>query len=84
MGPLVKGFKVNGRSVQKALKAAGFFPGKIDGEMGRQTREALKAFQKSKGLHADGLMGLRTMKALLPYLTPPDEASGSPKSSQAR
>jgi peptidoglycan hydrolase-like protein with peptidoglycan-binding domain len=60
--------EVNGRALQAALKKAGFLSGKIDGQIGPKTREALKAFQGAQGLAADGRMGLRTMKGLLPYL----------------
>ena len=63
--PLVHKFEINTQAVQKALIKAGFRPGKADGHGGPQTREALRQFQKAKGLKADGIMGLQTLKALL-------------------
>ncbi|RZU02525.1 peptidoglycan-binding protein [Rivibacter subsaxonicus] len=52
------------RKLQKALKDAGFDPGLVDGEFGAGTEAALKAFQQSAGLLADGVAGPRTLKAL--------------------
>ncbi|MBF0386971.1 MAG: peptidoglycan-binding protein [Candidatus Omnitrophica bacterium] len=65
--PLFKKGELDGRAVQKALVKAGFGVGKIDGQLGRRTREALKGFQASQGLAADGQIGLKTIKALLKY-----------------
>ena len=39
---------------QRALAAAGFDPGTADGVLGRRTRAATRAWQKSRGLIADG------------------------------
>lgn len=36
------------KEIQTALKKAGFYAGKIDGRVGPQTRQAIRAFQKSK------------------------------------
>lgn len=69
-GPLVKDGVLDSRAVQKALVKAGYDPGKIDGQMGPQTRSALRKFQKAHDLGVDGLVGLKTIRALLPYLTP--------------
>jgi membrane-bound lytic murein transglycosylase B len=41
-------------SFQRALAAAGFDPGTADGVLGRRTRAATRAWQKSRGLIADG------------------------------
>lgn len=51
------------RDVQRALKTAGYNPGPVDGVYGTQTREAVTAFQKQKGLATGGLT-LSTLKAL--------------------
>ena len=64
---LFKQNALDGRGVQKALTKAGFPVGRIDGQLGRHTREAIKGFQASQGLVADGQIGLRTIKALLKY-----------------
>lgn len=50
-------------SLQKALTAAGFSCA-IDGSFGPLTEEQVKAFQTSKGLTADGIVGMDTWKAL--------------------
>jgi len=71
--PLVHKQEINVKALQSALKKAGFFFGKADGRMGPQTREAVKAFQKAHDLHADSLIGLKTIKALLPYALPPQK-----------
>ena len=41
--------------IQRALLAKGFNPGKIDGTIGRDTAEAIKAFQQANGLATGGL-----------------------------
>jgi N-acetylmuramoyl-L-alanine amidase len=56
-GPLVK-------KVQRALLAAGFNPGKQDGVYGPQTARAVRDFQSTRDLVADGEVGLATLKAL--------------------
>ncbi len=55
--------RVNIKSVQKALKDAGFNPGPIDGIMGWRTKSALNKFQKSKGL-STGALTKETLGAL--------------------
>ena len=39
---------------------------KIDGQFGDGTREAVIAFQKARGLNADGIVGEMTREALWP------------------
>jgi len=51
--------------IQKALSEQGFDPGEIDGEWGRRTIAAVKAFQKARGLEVDGIAGPKTLAALL-------------------
>jgi membrane-bound lytic murein transglycosylase B len=41
-------------ALQSRLQARGFDPGGIDGIVGAQTRTAIRAFQKTRGLPADG------------------------------
>lgn len=51
-------------NIQRALKAKGFDPGILDGIFGSKTTAATKAFQKSRGLKQDGLVGRATVPAL--------------------
>ena len=60
--------KPSTKDIQTALKNAGFNPGAIDGKMGNQTREAIKAFQKANGLVADGKVGPKTWSILSNYI----------------
>lgn len=50
--------------IQRRLAALGFSPGPMDGVRGRLTIAAVKAFQRSTGLEADGLAGPRTLALL--------------------
>ena len=52
------------RNLQKRLTALGFDTGGIDGEFGKQTDTAVRAFQKAKGLDVDGVAGAGTIAAL--------------------
>ncbi|MFH1413497.1 MAG: peptidoglycan-binding domain-containing protein [Candidatus Omnitrophota bacterium] len=58
----------NSKQIQTALKNAGYNPGKIDGKIGKNTREAIKAFQRDKGLKVDGKVGKQTWGELAAYL----------------
>lgn len=58
----------NVKQIQIALRNAGYNPGSIDGKMGRQTREAIKAFQRANNLTADGKVGKLTWVLLKEYL----------------
>jgi Putative peptidoglycan binding domain/CHAP domain len=49
---------------QRLLTTKGFSPGAADGSFGPKTRSAVVAFQRSKGLTADGVIGPNTWKAL--------------------
>src|SRR3954470_2602882 len=55
--------------IQKRLKELGFDPGPLDGDMGEKTRAAIIAFQKHRGLKADGVVGPKTLAALAPELS---------------
>jgi peptidoglycan hydrolase-like protein with peptidoglycan-binding domain len=58
----------NAKQIQIALENAGFNPGSIDGNMGKQTRDAIRAFQEANNLSADGKVGKQTWKLLREYL----------------
>ncbi|MBX9884425.1 MAG: TIGR02594 family protein [Novosphingobium sp.] len=61
------------REIQTALVKAGYRPGPIDGEWGRQTAAAVRAFQKDKGLEIDGIAGPKTLAALAALSAPAGE-----------
>ena len=50
--------------VQERLSALGFLSGKYNGYYGQKTANAVRAFQKSRGLTADGVCGKDTWAAL--------------------
>lgn len=53
------------KTVQRILNGSGYTSGTVDGKYGKNTENAVKAFQKAKGLTADGICGLNTWNALL-------------------
>jgi len=60
--------KVSAEKIQRALKSAGVYTGKVDGKIGPGTKEAIIEFQKSHGLKADGVLGRKTWEELKTYL----------------
>src|SRR5688572_26351372 len=50
--------------LQKVLATHGFDPGSKDGLFGPKTERAVLAFQRAKGLEADGVVGPKTWNAL--------------------
>jgi hypothetical protein len=68
--PQPKPRQLDTRQIQQTLKKAGFDPGVIDGDMGPQTKAAVRAFQKANGLEIDGVVGPKTMAALVAAATP--------------
>lgn len=58
----------NTKQIQAALQNAGYNPGSVDGKMGKQTVEAIKAFQSANNLKADGKVGKQTWALLKDYL----------------
>jgi peptidoglycan hydrolase-like protein with peptidoglycan-binding domain len=56
---------VQAMALQRALRQTGFRPGPVDGLVGPVTRDAVRAFQRSVDLPADGVAGRRTWAALL-------------------
>ncbi len=54
--------------IQTALKNAGFYKGAIDGQIGTQTKEAVKKFQQANDINPDGVVGSRTWVLMSKYL----------------
>lgn len=52
------------RALQEALLKNGFDPKGIDGQLGPNTRKALRAFEKANGFEADGIVDAAVLKAL--------------------
>lgn len=52
------------KHVQKLLKARGFNPGPLDAVFGRLTGQAVRSFQRNKGLTVDGHVDRRTLRKL--------------------
>gem|GEM_PF-926630 len=52
------------QQAQARLKAAGFDPGPPDGTLGPKTRDALRRYQRTKGLQATGELDAQTLDAL--------------------
>lgn len=62
------------RELQTLLRNAGFDPGPIDGIFGSRTQSAVIAFQRSRGLTPDGVVGTATWTALgVNCTTPPHQ-----------
>ena len=56
-----------GRRVEKlqnALKKAGVYKGNLDGVYGDLTYEAVRKYQRQKGLYVDGMAGTKTLNSL--------------------
>jgi murein L,D-transpeptidase YcbB/YkuD len=60
--------KLSKKDIQRCLKNANFYDGSIDGVLGKKTKRAIKEFQKSVGLKADGVVGKETAEKLAVYL----------------
>ena len=64
--------------LQEFLKKNNYYQGGIDNDFGDQTKAAVEAYQRSKGLTADGMVGTNTMDAIKA-----DMAGGSPAAAPA-
>jgi putative chitinase len=64
-------YKKQIKALQAVLHKRGFNPGAIDGVFGLGTQAAVMAFQRSEGLLADGIAGVRTLAALRGAVAPP-------------
>jgi peptidoglycan hydrolase-like protein with peptidoglycan-binding domain len=61
------------KQLQTKLNDAGFSPGAIDGIYGQQTRKAVIAFQRSRGLFVDGVAGQQTLSTLKVIASEPSQ-----------
>lgn len=61
------------KTIQTALKQAGYYTGNIDGKGGPLTQKAIEDFQRAKGLKADGKVGPITWGELAKYSLPENE-----------
>ena len=50
--------------LQRRLAELGFYTGKVDGDYGSGTRQAVTVFQRQHGLDADGIAGEKTLRLL--------------------
>lgn len=50
--------------LQQRLVANGYYVGEIDGDFGRKTESAVKAYQDEHGLTIDGIVGTKTWESL--------------------
>lgn len=73
--------------IQRRLTSLGYDPGPVDGETGPKTRDAIKQFQRARGLAADGVAGPKTLAALFPEPSSPsaplDAVTSQPKTGRA-
>ena len=53
------------KAIQFLLRARGFYKAQPDGIFGPQTAASVKAFQRSKGLKVDGIVGAATFPKLV-------------------
>ena len=70
LGPVYRtpsGFELPAKSVQEALKNAGYYSGPVDGKIGSGTKSAVEAFQRDHSLTADGVVGRQTWDKLKVY-----------------
>jgi peptidoglycan hydrolase-like protein with peptidoglycan-binding domain len=52
------------KRLQRALKRLGYKVGAVDGDYGTSTEDAVKRFQQTSKLTADGVLGPKTLQAL--------------------
>lgn len=52
-------------SIQMKLNALGYNAGNVDGDFGEMTAEAVRAFQRDRGLEVDGVIGTQTYRVMM-------------------
>lgn len=72
-------------ALQQTLADAGLYKGRIDGDYGRRTQDAVRAYQMRYGLDADGIAGPQTQRSLAataapqaPNMYPPPQTEPPP------
>ena len=55
---------VDRMTAQRALASLGYDPGAADGLIGLKTRDALRAWQRARGLTADGYLSTEVVRRL--------------------
>jgi membrane-bound lytic murein transglycosylase B len=50
--------------IQERLKKLGYYPGEVDGNLGKESRKAIRGFQVSMGLVEDGIPSLELLEEL--------------------
>ncbi|MBJ8154497.1 peptidoglycan-binding domain-containing protein, partial [Bacillus cereus] len=48
------------QELQEFLRNIGYYSGRIDGQFGRVTEQAVRNYQRDRGLVADGIVGSKT------------------------
>ncbi len=69
-------------TAQMLLTGLGYDPGKFDGLMGRNTRKAVRRFQRSNAIRPDGSVGPRLIALLRKQTAARDAATGKAKAAE--
>ena len=70
------------RVIQEKLKRWGYYDGEVDGIFGSATAKAVRYFQRTNGLTADGIVGKKTLAALGIFTTTDTTASSTGAAAQ--
>ena len=70
------------RSLQQALISLGYMGGKADGVFGTKTRNAVRSFQRSVKLNADGIAGKKTLMAIESALSGSSSPADTPAATE--
>jgi len=73
MPKLLASYKPTNKQIQVALQNAGYYQGKIDGDIGPMSQQAIREFQAENNLAVDGKVGPKTWALLEKYLETPDQ-----------
>lgn len=63
--------------IQQRLNALGYNVGAADGDFGSETKEAVRSFQRDRGLDPDGVVGAQTYRLLMGRDIPVSRAGSS-------